>query len=556
MNTRDIIVVIFLFIGIGKTAHAQNLPLPNYVSLIDKQTPLRNQGGRTTCITFAALAALEAAYKRAGYADFTLDLSEQFLNYIGKTFWLDTPWDSIYARGEDGKEGQVGAYGGGQAVSYIRGLASGLKVPEETYMPYIPREYTAADYQPLVHNWDDPYWLKQQRMSDFNLNTKFLPPSALTSDRYYSVKTYQEIDGKDVAAFEKILASGKEIAWDMDGAFPGTRIWDVCDRCLQQGAHAMLIVGYDRRDANPKKHVFIVKNSWGRTDFPDGYTRVTYDYVKKYGISAAYITEVNPPSRWYELGFVGRWFVEFDGHKGILDIYHIPHVSEYVFKAAGDQTVDMRIGSFYENGKAYKVNGNINGKTIRFYVDPDNPNVRWDVLKGRVFTFNLLDDKSNIMAGRFTDTDKRVYGGYARKDRLTPFSTFSPTGTPNFLFFRGQWKILFAKTEGSLQVTGAAESSSNGFQTYEFDKAHTYQLFNAGFTVDGTVHDAKLFLEKDNPNHVVVEIADLLNGNNARHGGYLDGLMFNFDKSTVAGTAHYGDGQQLGFVMFKQQQGR
>ena len=56
---------------------------PAFVDLTADQTPRRDQHGRYTCITFGALAALEAALYRAGHGK--IDLSEQFLNHIGKT---------------------------------------------------------------------------------------------------------------------------------------------------------------------------------------------------------------------------------------------------------------------------------------------------------------------------------------------------------------------------------------------------------------------------------------------------------------------------------------
>jgi hypothetical protein len=73
--------VLVLF-GIGwSTATAQTRP--KSIDLRSQQTPLRNQGARTTRTTFAAVAALEAAYIREGIGSF--DLSEQFLNHMGNT---------------------------------------------------------------------------------------------------------------------------------------------------------------------------------------------------------------------------------------------------------------------------------------------------------------------------------------------------------------------------------------------------------------------------------------------------------------------------------------
>ncbi len=91
-----------------------------FVDLRPQQTVVKSQGSRNTCITFAAVAGLEAAYKRLGYGD--LDLSEEFMNHMGKTFWLHGNWDDILAKGEDGSETQVGAFGGGGGAGYINDM--------------------------------------------------------------------------------------------------------------------------------------------------------------------------------------------------------------------------------------------------------------------------------------------------------------------------------------------------------------------------------------------------------------------------------------------------
>src|SRR6266496_3001382 len=70
-----LIMVVLINLYIAPVTLAQGRPL--MVNLAPYQTPIKNQGSRTTCITFASIAGLEAAYKHAGYGD--LDLSEQFL---------------------------------------------------------------------------------------------------------------------------------------------------------------------------------------------------------------------------------------------------------------------------------------------------------------------------------------------------------------------------------------------------------------------------------------------------------------------------------------------
>jgi hypothetical protein len=56
----------------------------NFVDLRPQQSALKDQGGRSTCIVFSAVAAVEANYKKLGYGE--LDLSEEFINYARKAF--------------------------------------------------------------------------------------------------------------------------------------------------------------------------------------------------------------------------------------------------------------------------------------------------------------------------------------------------------------------------------------------------------------------------------------------------------------------------------------
>jgi len=429
---------------------------PNFVNLAANQTPIRNQGRRNTCITFGAMAALEAAYNRAGYGQ--LDLSEQFLNHLGKMTWLHTKWDEVVAKGEDGSEGQVGAFGGGNGAAYVEQLAKGMKVPEESALPYRTTDYNASDHPHLAYRWDDPFWSKQRRMSDFNLDENFLPRAALTQLRYYSVKQYVTVAANDIGALERTLASGREVVWDFRVANTGQRaiIWTPCGanqpNC-PRGAHSMLLIGYDRSDADPSKHHFIAKNSWGRTQHPDGFTRLSYDYVRKYGIRAASIVEVERPGPWPELAFIGRWNLNFDGHKGVLDIYHMPGISKAQFDQEGVRIADHRIGSFYDhNGTAYKVNGRISMRQIEFYIDAKNRISRWDQLGGRRFVFSR--PAGTVMAGVFTDPDRREYAGFATLGPTFADGPRSPRPFTAQAFLSG-WKASFLTPESASGAPGS-----------------------------------------------------------------------------------------------------
>jgi hypothetical protein len=369
---------------------------PDHVDLGPNQTPLRKQGSRTTCIVFASTAALEAAYFRAGYGK--LDLSEEFLNHFGKMLWLEPKWKAIQARGADAREGQVGAFAGGDGVQYLERLANGLRVPTDAVMPYHPRNFTVDDHPYLVNKWDSPFWT-QRRVDDVNFDERFLPAAALSQPLYYSVREFARIGGRDTDAIEGVLAQGREVVWDFHVAGnrgQGTVIWTPCSagqaRCLKGTSHAVLLIGYDRRSADSREHYFLVKNSWGATQWPDGYTRISYDYVRAYGSNAGYIREVNRPGPWPELAFIGRWKLRFEGHGGVLDIYHIPGIGQWLLDQKGGRVRDLRIGTFFDDrGAGYRVNGHMSGTRIEFYIDPGNPGARYDQLGGRRFDYTLKE---------------------------------------------------------------------------------------------------------------------------------------------------------------------
>ena len=546
----------------------------------------RNQGGRNTCQTFAAIAAVEAAYKRQFGID--VDLSEEFTNYTGKVFWLSY---NLYTAPlpAEASETQMGAFGGGGGTGWLNNLSHGFAVPREEAMPY-SAGYSLVPYCGEGCAWGTDEFRDfaglQRNVGDFNLNQANLPLSALTADEYYSVRSYETINARDPAEFERVLDQGYEIVWDFDvrgyrgwndgdyiwrpqivteeatltrddeedeDALPKSVVFDVLevkqgDTVYEEGtdweqagnkirwlgddapedgeeytvkyqhenpggSHVMLIVGY-----NPALRYFMVKNSWdtgGTADLDndgnrDGWTLVSYNYVRRYGLVASYITAVNPPRAWPELAFVGRWNLSFDGYHGVLDIYHIPGIMQHWLSAADVALTDRRIGTFYDsNGDAFRVNGSISGHKITFYIDMENPDMPIDQLTGRRFDYYYFREDVDSMAGFHTDPDGSVWGGYALRcppgswpmcgsDWLeSEFDSPRPLTPESWV---GRWNVTYDGFEAEMIISRRDDSLLDG--------ASGYAGLAAELTQGGSTRNIAVRVRLDDPAVIDFPIPD------------------------------------------------
>jgi len=380
------------------------------------QTPQHGQGGRTTCITFAAVAAVEARYRRLGQ---DLDLSEEFVNYLRKVFWLHPSWSDIQAGGADEAENQLGSSGGGSGVSVLEWLTRGLAAPLEQYFPYRETNYATP------YPWNDPHWDSQYNTNTWNLDPDNLPRAALKAPGYYYATGFHKINQPNsAAAIEAVLAAGYEVVWDFNVA--GDRSGDIwrASSSPSIGGHSMLIIGYDKSSSDPNDHHFICKNSWEPTGLPNDWTHIGYDYIQ-YGYNAAYVTGAAPtPRPWPELQLLGRRKIRYDGWPGTLDIYHIPGIGQMNLDQLANGITDRRVGSFYDhNGVAHRVNGFAYGTTLQFWFKGSSRNMRWDEERetptlGRNFVYRVVNTGTSEMAGRHHDnaglTPNPAYAGYAR----------------------------------------------------------------------------------------------------------------------------------------------
>lgn len=525
--------------------------VPLSVDLRPNQTAIRNQGGRTTCITFAAAAAMEAAYKRAGYGD--LDFSEQFINHMGKTFWLHPHWSDIAAKGEDGSEGQVGAFGGGGGVGYVIQMSRGFMTPLESVMPYRATDYTAADFAGLANAWDSAYWNKQRRMSDFNLDPRFLPTAALKANQYYSVRSVTAIsDPRNTATLEAVLASGKEVVWDHMVANTDGEMWTSCrpgQASCPRGAHSMILVGYNRTHADPNKHYFIGKNSWGPSGHAGsgGFTYLSYDFVRRNGINANYITAINPPRPWLDLSFIGRWGLVFDGHRGQLDFYHLPGQSTAIWEGYGVTTADRRLGAFYNPaGRAYKVNGRTIGQQVLFRLDDANPNARWDELGGREFSYIMAKYSAlDIMAGFHRDLDGSTYAGYAvRGSSIIPAGVSTPRPFGLTSFQNSRWMMYHGPGSHVLNIGVRNDALLTAEERTKFF------AYAGTIVAAGTTHNAVILQSKTNMALLNVRSLSLFGEPAWGNGMFIQHL--NHVAGNMAGHIFYGAGTQHGVVLVRQ----
>lgn len=388
------LLCLLLCFSFSSLAHGQH---PQVVDLRPYQTGVRNQGARGSCYIHATVAAMEAAYKRAGYGD--LDLAENFSDYVARMMYLETcQFDGQFTtrimRNPTAWERESGMpifeKMSGTVDSLVGCEPVGtLAIPLEVEMPF-----TDAMFDSGGRSETDLYWVKQYNVSTHLLDEARLPRSALQAPFYYKVKRVEflpKADATNPAAIERVLASGKEVIWDFRNAGDSSGpMWRYNGPAGDVSAHRMLIVGYDRRD--PNNPFFIVKNSWGHPAAnppDDDFTYMSYDYLQ-YGEWASWL-EVEVPTVMPGLSFVGRWKVEFGPNQGTLDIYHLPGLMQQLFehneyKDEHGQTIkDRRIGTFYRNGdpdQPFRVNGSFNGDRLQAWIDFHNPTPRWDQLNG------------------------------------------------------------------------------------------------------------------------------------------------------------------------------
>lgn len=383
-------------------SHDKSVISPNIVDLRGNSTPYRHQalppsGERGGCTYFGSLSALEAAYKKRGFGE--LDLSEEFMAITSKMFGLHPYWSDI--KDANVRENQFAGTQGGGSVAL---LAQGMRIPKETavgYGLYTISEHWAVTDQLFTNN------------NNFSVWNRF--PQIATAT-YYGVSAYENIPTITAENLERVLSLGHEIKI-----------------CIDNGAHCIMLAGFDK--TNPTEKKFIIKDNYGPVGEAcnSNIQYLPYSAISRL-ISAEYITDVRQPASWKEVNVVGRWDLNYAGWTGILEFYRLPGLMQFVLSGNeaksrnGGVITDRRLGTFYDHtGKVYRVNGKVNNiggvVEIEFYIDGNKPNLRWDEMSGRRFTYRLSAD-GNSMSGTHKDLDGRIYNGSAR--RINTNTTASP----------------------------------------------------------------------------------------------------------------------------------
>jgi hypothetical protein len=304
------------------------------VTLINRITPIRDQAARGTCSIFSSTAMFEAMMIIRGEADKSLDLSEEWLEYIVTRV--------------SGHEGST------SSVNFDALLSSG-EVPEAT-MPYIGETWTDVSSAPLaqarcgklsgndlsdclIGHWDPN--LMTTSLADLgdannpihDLDFLAAKKAAAASQPKLHV-TDRNYDMDNTSDIKALLRQGIPVsveltfyygAWNHEGGvalgmtrnmsdwakgivfYPEIGSIDRDRSPEQPDGHSVLIVGYDDNVTLTKavqmtdgttqtftrKGVYYFKNSWGTDNFgplamidgqsEPGYGTITQDYANEFG---------------------------------------------------------------------------------------------------------------------------------------------------------------------------------------------------------------------------------------------------------------------------------
>ena len=243
--------------------------LPAQVGLHDRFPPVRDQGGRGTCVAYACVAVRE--YFLGGEST-RGDLSEQFV------YWACKERDNYP--------------GSGTWIHHGMAVLEELGVCTEQVWPYNAVSLSGNEGQ-------GP------------------PPADAAAKAFaYRIDSSEALHPRLVDALRRQLAEGRPVAFAVPVftywfAEPVSSTGDIrlpLSTDKVEGGHAMCMVGYQDDPDVPGGGYFLVRNSWGtnvwgRDNFlSPGYARIPYAYIAEHGRSAhvAYPAPAKPKLSWLQ----------------------------------------------------------------------------------------------------------------------------------------------------------------------------------------------------------------------------------------------------------------
>jgi C1A family cysteine protease len=249
--------------------------LPAQVDLHERFPPVRNQGGRGTCVAHATVAVREYLadeLHRPGGESTQSDLSEQFVywackerdNYAGSGTWIHHAMAVLQEQGVCTE--QVWPYNAGS----LSGNEGQGPPPAD------------AESQALAHRIDSSESLHPRWTDALRQHLAQERPVAFA----VPVFTYW---------FSEPVSSTGDIRLPLS-----------TDKV--EGGHAMVMVGYEDDPDVPGGGYFLVRNSWGTNTWgrdnavAPGYARIPYAYMAEHGRSAhvAYRQPAKPKLSWWQ----------------------------------------------------------------------------------------------------------------------------------------------------------------------------------------------------------------------------------------------------------------
>jgi Papain family cysteine protease len=498
--------------------------VPDSYSLAAWQTPIRNQGNRGTCYTFASIAAMEAMYRRT--FGLSLDLSEHYafqLNKIGELY-LDYMTNGLPHESNT-------SYWGGQGNSGSLNIICRYAVPLESEAPYLmqedlerlrvdlglPRMAGANDAeQEMIFRT-----LPQETIDTFEFDDRNVPTAA-RSRAIYQGTGYTPINFT-ISDIENAIASNHEVVLDIttnwrrnsDGVFQ----YEASPAEAAQG-HTILIVGYDRRS-----NIFTFKNSWGSPDLD----RMSYDCLTRIAGGACTLDGVVSPARGPQISsrWLGNWNSDHDGWRGKLTI------RRFTDHRNSNAAAPTKIGNWYgPDGTRRDINGSFaeNGLQSNYWMASNPDKVQPGLPVGQPFNIQNYSWESTSCAGITTWNGTR-YGVILDRSAIA-----GSTGTSDRNNWIGSWAMDHDGWQGILTISGFAD--------VEISLSRLTTVQASYIAADGTMSAVTGLLDTTNQHHLSLTIA--FPGNNQQFEIYL----FSWETDNAAGTT-VGNGTTFGVRLHK-----